>query len=88
MQWSLFSLELPDMTTLRPVAVALAVLAAVLLFGLKWSGLRTFGLCAAWRPGRPACRSAERHLLPASAVRGRCRARVTPVPAARSTAPR
>ena len=35
----------PDLTTLRPVAGVLAVVAAVLLFRLKWSLLRTLGVC-------------------------------------------
>jgi chromate transporter len=39
-------LELPDLSTLRPVAVAIAAVAAVLLFGVKWSVLRTLGVCA------------------------------------------
>jgi chromate transporter len=32
--------------TVRWVALAIAVLAAVLLFRLKWSVLRTLGVCA------------------------------------------
>jgi chromate transporter len=40
-------LELPQLASLRPVAVAIAVLAAVLLFRQKWSVLRTLGACAA-----------------------------------------
>ena len=39
-------LELPDLSTLRPVAVAIAAVAAVLLFRVKWSVLRTLGVCA------------------------------------------
>ena len=39
-------LELPDLGTLRPVPLAIAVLAAVLLFRLRWSVLRTLGVCA------------------------------------------
>jgi chromate transporter len=42
-----FSLELPDLTTARPVAFAIALVAAVLIFRLKWSVLRTLGVCAA-----------------------------------------
>jgi chromate transporter len=38
--------EVPDLTTLRPFAAAVALLAAVLLFRLNWSVLRTLGLCA------------------------------------------
>jgi chromate transporter len=40
------SLELPDVTTLRLVPLAIAVVAAVLLFRVKWSVLRTLGVCA------------------------------------------
>jgi chromate transporter len=39
-------LELPDPTTLRPVPLAIAVVAAVLLFRLRWSVLRTLGVAA------------------------------------------
>jgi chromate transporter len=44
---SVLSLELPDLTTFRPVALAIALIAAVLIFRLKWSVLRTLGVCAA-----------------------------------------
>ncbi|WP_345504493.1 chromate efflux transporter [Pedococcus ginsenosidimutans] len=40
-------LDVPDWVTLRPVAVAIAVVAAVLLFRLKWPVLRTLAVCAA-----------------------------------------
>ncbi|HEY0001525.1 MAG TPA: chromate efflux transporter [Actinoplanes sp.] len=40
------ALELPDLTTVRPVALAIAVVAAVLVFRLRWSVLRTLGVCA------------------------------------------
>jgi chromate transporter len=40
------SLELPDVSTLRLVPLAIAVVAAVLLFRVKWSVLRTLGVCA------------------------------------------
>jgi chromate transporter len=33
--------------SLRPLALGIALLAAVLLFRLKWSVLRTLGVCAA-----------------------------------------
>jgi chromate transporter len=39
-------LDLPDLGTLRPVALAIAVIAAVLIFRVKWSVLRTLGVCA------------------------------------------
>src|SRR3712207_3577875 len=44
--WGPLSLELPDITTLRPVALGIAVVAALLLFRLRWSVLRTLGVCA------------------------------------------
>jgi chromate transporter len=40
-------LQLPDPGTLRPVALVTALLAAVLLFRIRWSVLRTLGVCAA-----------------------------------------
>ena len=39
-------LQLPDLTTLRPVSLVITVVAAVLLFRVKWSVLRTLGVCA------------------------------------------
>jgi chromate transporter len=44
--WGPFHLDVPDLTTLRPVAVVIAAVAAVLLFRLNWPVLRTLGLCA------------------------------------------
>ena len=44
-RWGL-SLEVPDVTTLRPVSLAIAVVAGVLIFRLRWSVLRTLGVCA------------------------------------------
>jgi len=44
--WSALVLEVPVLGTLRPVAVAIALIAAVLIFRLKWSVLRTLGICA------------------------------------------
>ena len=41
------ALELPDPATLRPVPLVIALVAAVLLFRLRWSVLRTLGVCAA-----------------------------------------
>ena len=38
--------EVPDLTSVRPVAVVIAVLAAVMVFRLRWSVLRTLGVCA------------------------------------------
>ncbi|SFL86754.1 chromate efflux transporter [Geodermatophilus ruber] len=40
------SLELPVLTTLRPVPLVIALVAAVLLFRVRWSVLRTLGVCA------------------------------------------
>jgi chromate transporter len=40
------SLELPDLTTLRVVPLMIGVVAGVLLFRVKWSVLRTLGVCA------------------------------------------
>ena len=40
-------LELPDVTTVQPISLAVAVIAAVLLFRLRWSVLRVLGACAA-----------------------------------------
>ncbi|MDP9399227.1 MAG: chromate efflux transporter, partial [Actinomycetota bacterium] len=45
--WGPGRLELPDLASLRPAALAIAVAAAVLLFRLKWSVLRTLAVCAA-----------------------------------------
>ena len=41
------SFELPLLGSVQPVAVAIAAIAAVLLFKVKWSVLRTLGICAA-----------------------------------------
>jgi chromate transporter len=38
--------DLPVLSTIRPFAVVVAALAAVLLFRLNWSVLRTLGVCA------------------------------------------
>jgi chromate transporter len=40
------SLALPDLTTLRVVPLVIGVVAAVLLFRVRWSVLRTLGVCA------------------------------------------
>ena len=40
-------LEVPELGTLRPVALGITVLAAVLIFRVKVSVLRTLGVCAA-----------------------------------------
>jgi chromate transporter len=38
--------DVPDLTTLQPAALGIAVLAALLLFVVRWSVLRTLGVCA------------------------------------------
>ncbi|MBZ4014271.1 chromate transporter [Streptomyces purpurogeneiscleroticus] len=40
-------LALPDFTTLRPTALAITAVAVLLIFKLRWSVLRTLGICAA-----------------------------------------
>ncbi|WP_238342981.1 chromate efflux transporter [Nocardioides cynanchi] len=44
--WGPVSLQVPSVGTLKPLAVAVAALAAVLLFRARWSVLRTLGACA------------------------------------------
>ena len=39
-------LGLPDLTTFRPVALGIALVAIALIFRLRWSVLRTLGVCA------------------------------------------
>jgi chromate transporter len=39
-------LQLPELSTVRPVPVAIALVAAVLVIKLKWSVLRVLGVCA------------------------------------------
>ncbi|MEU6803033.1 chromate efflux transporter [Streptomyces neyagawaensis] len=39
-------LAVPDVSTLRPTALAIAVVAVVLIFKVRWSVLRTLGVCA------------------------------------------
>jgi chromate transporter len=43
---SVLDLQLPDLTEPRWVALAITAVAAVLLFRLRWSVLRTLGICA------------------------------------------
>jgi chromate transporter len=40
-------MQLPDLAAIRPVPAAIVAVAAVLIFGLKWSVLRVLGVCAA-----------------------------------------
>ena len=42
----LLALELPVFDTLRPLSLAIAAAAGVMVFGLRWSVLRTLGVCA------------------------------------------
>jgi chromate transporter len=44
--WGPIQAQLPIVGSLKPWALAVAALAAVLLFRLKWSVLRTLGACA------------------------------------------
>jgi chromate transporter len=44
--WGPLALGAPELGTLRPVAVGIAVVAAVLVFRVKWSVLRVLGVCA------------------------------------------
>lgn len=46
LDWGFISLQLPDVTTWKPLAFAIAAVAAIIIFGLKWSVLRTLGICA------------------------------------------
>lgn len=39
-------LELPDLTSLRPIAVIITLAALAMIFRLRWSVLRTLGACA------------------------------------------
>jgi chromate transporter len=45
--WGPVSVNLPDLSTLRPDALVITLVAGLLLFRLKWSVLRTLGACAA-----------------------------------------
>jgi chromate transporter len=47
LDWAVLHLVVPDPSTLRPVALGIAVVASVLLFKVQWSVLRTLGVCAA-----------------------------------------
>jgi chromate transporter len=40
------SMHLPDLTTLRPVPLAITAVAAILIFATRWSMPRTLGVCA------------------------------------------
>ena len=45
-RWGPASLDLPDPGTLRPVALAITIAAAVMIFRLRWPVPRTLGACA------------------------------------------
>ena len=45
--WGPARLEVPDLSSLQPLALGTAVLAAYLLFRARWSVLATLGVCAA-----------------------------------------
>ena len=45
--WGPVRLDVPELVSVRPVSVAIAVAAAVMVFRLQWSVLRTLGVCAA-----------------------------------------
>ncbi|MDZ4269965.1 MAG: chromate efflux transporter [Mycobacterium sp.] len=44
--WGYISMQLPDITTWKPLALAIAAVAGITIFGCKWSVLRTLGICA------------------------------------------
>ncbi|HYO33960.1 MAG TPA: chromate efflux transporter [Nocardioidaceae bacterium] len=44
--WGPAQLTLPELATVRPAQLTIAVLAAGMVFGLRWSVLRTLGVCA------------------------------------------
>ncbi len=46
-QWGPFDVEVPEVGTLRPTSLAIAIVAGIMIFGLRWSILRTLGACAA-----------------------------------------
>ncbi len=45
--WGPFHVKVPDLGTLRPVALMLTVAAGMMIFRWRWSVLRTLGACAA-----------------------------------------
>jgi len=45
--WGPVTVSLPVLDTVKPVSAGITVIAAVLLFRVKWSVLRTLGVCAA-----------------------------------------
>jgi chromate transporter len=45
-RWGPVHLDLPQLASIRPLAVAITAAAAVMVFRLRWSVLRTLGACA------------------------------------------
>jgi chromate transporter len=45
LSWGPIQIDLPELSTLRPVELVIAVTAAVLIFRFRWSVLRTLGAC-------------------------------------------
>jgi chromate transporter len=45
--WGPTHLLIPELGTIKPVSLAIGLVAAIVLFRLKWSVLRTLGVCAA-----------------------------------------
>ncbi len=45
--WGPLDLELPRLATVRPGSVAIAIVATVMIFRLRWSVPRTLAACAA-----------------------------------------
>jgi chromate transporter len=45
--WGPIRVQVPELSSLRPIALAIACIAGVLLIRVKWSVLRTLGVCAA-----------------------------------------
>ncbi|WP_442817580.1 chromate transporter [Streptomyces sp. NBC_01296] len=45
--WGSLHLLLPDLASIRPSALAITAAALLMIFRLRWSVLRTLGVCAA-----------------------------------------
>ncbi|WP_246530624.1 chromate efflux transporter [Streptomyces bathyalis] len=45
--WGPLHIQFPDLTTIRPTALAITAAALLMIFKLRWSVLRTLGICAA-----------------------------------------
>ncbi|BDQ24108.1 hypothetical protein RQN9TF_33135 (plasmid) [Rhodococcus qingshengii] len=44
--WGPLHLTVPDVSSFRPLALVIGALAVVMIYRLKWSVLRTLGVCA------------------------------------------